>query len=86
GTIYEDELQDYFSKHPSKSVLVLLCVRLGLNNINDEYIESFYDLFESGKGYKFAGIAGGKPFKSLYFFDRKGNSLVYSDPHHVSNY
>lgn len=86
GTIYEDELQDYFSKHPAKSVLVLLCVRLGLNSINDEYIESFYDLFESGKGYKFAGIAGGKPFKSLYFFDRKGNSLVYSDPHHVSNY
>lgn len=86
GTIYEDELMDYFNAPNSKSVLVLLCVRLGLNKINDEYIESFYQLFDSGEGYKFAGIAGGKPFKSLYFFDKKDNSLIYADPHHVSNY
>lgn len=86
GTLYEDELTEYFKLNTSKSVLVLLCVRLGLNKINDEYINSFYDLFDSGNDYKFVGIAGGKPYKSLYFFDKKENFLVYADPHHVSNY
>lgn len=86
GTLYEDKLAEYFEMNNSKSVLVLLCVRLGLDKINDEYIGSFYDLFESGNDYKFVGIAGGKPYKSLYFFDKKENFLVYADPHHVSNY
>lgn len=86
GTIYEDELTEYFKLNSSKSVLVLLCVRLGLNKINDEYISSFYDLFDFGKDYKFVGIAGGKPYKSLYFFDKKDDVLVYADPHHVGDY
>lgn len=86
GTLYEDELEEYFEKNSSKSVLVLLCVRLGLDKINDGYVSSFYELFDSGNDYKFVGIAGGKPYKSLYFFDKKENFLVYADPHHVSNY
>ncbi|XBW36703.1 hypothetical protein QEN19_002278 [Hanseniaspora menglaensis] len=96
GTIYEDEFEKAIQKKNSNnkesSVLVLLCVRLGIENINEEYYESLLDLFhkkfvDKENNFAFVGIAGGKPFKSLYFFDGdEEKNLIYADPHYVTNY
>ncbi|KAL6927984.1 hypothetical protein ACO0SA_004608 [Hanseniaspora valbyensis] len=99
GTIFEDEVENAFverdnhNTNKESSVLVLLCVRLGLEQINEDFYDSLLTLFDkkfvdkTEKNFNFVGIAGGKPFKSLYFFDVDNeNNLIYSDPHYVTNY
>lgn len=63
-----------------KPVIVLLPVRLGVDELNPVYHKSLKALFGIPQ---FTGIAGGKPCKSLYFVARQGNELFYLDPHIV---
>lgn len=94
GNIYEDEVERAINeKHnENSSVLILLCVRLGIDKINDKFFVSLLDLFNRNflgntNNCNFVGIAGGKPFKSLYFFDVDDlSNLIYVDPHFVTSY
>ena len=65
----------------NKPVLVLLPLRLGLNNgVNPIYYASIIQYFTLPQC---AGIAGGRPSSSYYFVGTQGDSLFYIDPHYT---
>lgn len=72
GDIYDDQIQEF-------PVLLLLPLRLGIDHINNVYQSSLFQLLDVPQS---AGIAGGKPSSSLYFFGYQGSSLLYLDPHY----
>ena len=61
-------------------LLVIIPLRLGLNNINDCYIKTLCSFLELRYS---VGIIGGKPNHSLYFIGHQGDNLKYMDPHYV---
>lgn len=80
GDIYE---QDLFKvtiddNETFKPTLVLLGVRLGIDNVNAIYWDSLKDILSSSES---VGIAGGRPSSSHYFFGYQGDYLFYLDPH-----
>ncbi|EDK37561.2 hypothetical protein PGUG_01658 [Meyerozyma guilliermondii ATCC 6260] len=75
GDIYDDQIQTF-------PVLLLLPLRLGIDHVNNVYHSSLLQLLEVPQS---AGIAGGKPSSSLYFFGYQGTSLLYLDPHYPQN-
>ncbi|OEJ88594.1 putative cysteine protease ATG4 [Hanseniaspora osmophila] len=83
GTIYLDEVDRMFEKDDSLSrktnVLILLCVRLGLSNLNEYYWNDIKGLL--GLEGNTCGISGGKPSSSFYFFGYSNDVLLYLDPH-----
>ena len=63
-----------------RPTLVFVPVRLGLQALNDVYIEPIKAVFEFPQT---IGVLGGKPRGALFFIGVQGDSLVYLDPHSV---
>ncbi|CAG8509522.1 8297_t:CDS:2 [Acaulospora morrowiae] len=62
-----------------KSVLILVAIRLGIDNINPIYYDALKACFKFPQS---VGIAGGKPSSSYYFIGTQADDLFYLDPHH----
>ena len=60
----------------------LVWVRLGLETVPDEYFEPVKKLFNIPQ---WVGIMGGKKNKALYFVGHEGDSLIFLDPHYVTD-
>lgn len=76
--LYDDELKQLF-KEENSSVLVLLPMRLGIEQVNEYYYDSILQLLRSKYS---VGISGGKPSSSFYFLGYQSPSqLIYFDPH-----
>ncbi|OAD52853.1 Cysteine protease ATG4B [Eufriesea mexicana] len=67
-------------KTPSqwKPLLLLIPLRLGLNEINPIYINGLKTSFKIPQS---LGVIGGKPNLALYFIGCVGNEVIYLDPH-----
>ena len=76
GTIYKD----CFIQENWKTTIVFIPLRLGLNDINSEYIESIKKTFELHQS---LGIVGGKTGSSFYFIGYENDKLLCLDPHKV---
>lgn len=72
GDIYDNDITQF-------PLLLLLPLRLGIDHINAVYHDSLLQLLAVPHA---AGIAGGKPSSSLYFFGFQDSSLLYLDPHY----
>jgi len=76
ATIFLDKLLELFETNDS--VLLLIPLRLGLQEINEQYLPELRNWLNN----KYCvGFVGGKPRKSLYFFGFQGEQLLYLDPH-----
>lgn len=58
--------------------LILLPIRLGIDNVNPVYWDALKNLLAFPQA---IGIAGGRPSSSHYFFGFQNNDLFYLDPH-----
>ncbi|KAH3672431.1 hypothetical protein WICMUC_004267 [Wickerhamomyces mucosus] len=58
--------------------LILLGVRLGVENVNSLYWQSLRDILSLEES---VGISGGRPSSSHYFLGYQGDFLFYLDPH-----
>jgi len=65
------------------SVLILVPLRLGLRELNDEIYGAA--LIQALKFPQSVGMVGGKPGHSLYFCGSQGRKLVFLDPHTVQS-
>lgn len=74
GEIYENDID--FSD--GKPVLLLLGLRLGIENVNSIYYSSLKNILTISQS---VGIAGGRPSSSHYFFGYQGDYLFFLDPH-----
>jgi cysteine protease ATG4 len=81
GNIYLDRIEEK-SENWTNSVFVVLPLRLGLNTILPEYLESVKKIFSISQN---VGIAGGKDYSALYFIGLTDltDNLIYLDPHIV---
>ncbi|CAO2622860.1 Cysteine protease ATG4A [Lemmus lemmus] len=72
------------SKGPSamcpawKPLLLIVPLRLGINQINPVYIEAFKECFKMPQS---LGALGGKPNNAYYFIGFLGDELIFLDPH-----
>ncbi|TPX31071.1 hypothetical protein SmJEL517_g05490 [Synchytrium microbalum] len=87
GVIYRTDLTSIWAKDgdptqsPSPvSVLILIPLRLGLDQLNPVYFPALQSCFEIPQC---VGIAGGKPNHSLFFVGVESDKLVFLDPHHL---
>lgn len=64
-------------------LLLILPLRLGLNEFNEEYKEPIKRCFELEQ---IVGMIGGRPNSAFYFYGITDDSLLYLDPHEVQNY
>lgn len=76
NTIYKD----CFSSQDWKTTVIFIPLRLGLKDINSEYIDSIKKTFELSQS---LGIVGGKAGASFYFIGYENEDLLYLDPHKV---
>jgi len=65
-----------------QNILILIPLRLGLTNINDQYLKYLFDFLELPQS---VGFIGGKPTKSFYFVGYQNNDFIYLDPHNNQN-
>jgi len=63
-----------------RPVLLLVPLRLGLEQLNAEYVPCLQAMFELPQS---LGIIGGRPRRSHYFVGCQGDQLLYLDPHEV---
>ncbi|RHZ84562.1 hypothetical protein Glove_79g130 [Diversispora epigaea] len=68
-----------FSNKDFQSILILVAIRLGINNLNPVYYDALKAYFRFPQS---VGIAGGKPSSSYYFIGTQADGLFYLDPHH----
>ncbi|CCH41822.1 putative cysteine protease atg4 [Wickerhamomyces ciferrii] len=80
GDIYENDVFKVAKDENGvfKPILILLGLRLGIDNINPVYWDSLKAILNSKES---IGIAGGRPSTSHYFFGFQGDHLFYLDPH-----
>lgn len=80
GDIYENDVFKVAKDDTGvfQPVLILLGVRLGVENINKLYWNSLKSILQSSQS---VGISGGRPSSSHYFFGFQGDYLFYLDPH-----
>ncbi|CAR21709.1 cysteine protease ATG4 [Lachancea thermotolerans CBS 6340] len=78
GDVYEEDVGPILEREPQATILLLLGVKLGLNNVNSRYWPDVKHILGSSFS---VGIAGGRPSSSLYFFGYQGDYLFYLDPH-----
>lgn len=91
GALYKDlvaeRLKEKNNQGQTQSVLILIPLRLGIDNLNPIYISAIKNFFEIPNC---CGIAGfplinlnfsGRPNSSLYFIGIEGDNLIYLDPH-----
>ncbi|GMM34694.1 cysteine protease [Saccharomycopsis crataegensis] len=82
GEIYEKDMLQYFQQgEDDKAVLILLGMRLGIDNVNVIYYSPLKQVLSLKQS---VGIAGGRPSSSHYFFGYQDDYLFFLDPH-VSN-
>ena len=85
GNIFFDKIHKKVAK--GNGVLVSVPVRLGLNDIQPEYLECLKKVFHFESS---CGIAGGMDYKALYFVgminpEGEDPKLMYLDPHFVQD-
>ncbi|KAG9018739.1 Cysteine protease atg4 [Tulasnella sp. 427] len=68
------------SKWGGRSVLLLICIRLGIDGVNPVYHDGLKEIFTWPQS---VGISGGRPSSSYYFVGQQAGSLFYLDPHHT---
>ena len=83
GNIFYDKIHKKVAK--GNGVFVCVPVRLGLNDIQPEYLECLKKVFHFESS---CGIAGGMDYKALYFVgminpEGEDPKLMYLDPHFV---
>lgn len=80
GDIYQDELFKIsnWGTQNSKPVLILSGIRLGVKSVNAVYWDFLKYLLSIPNA---AGIAGGRPSSSHYFFGYQDDYFFYLDPH-----
>lgn len=61
-----------------KPLLLMIPLRLGLNDINPIYIPALKKCFEMEEN---CGMIGGRPNQALYFLGYVGDEVLYLDPH-----
>lgn len=61
-----------------KPLLLMIPLRLGLNDINPIYIPALKKCFEIEEN---CGMIGGRPNQALYFIGYVGDEVLYLDPH-----
>ena len=80
GNIYLDKILQK-SEDWTNSVFLTVPIRLGLNYILPEYLESIKAVYTMNQN---VGIAGGRENSALYFVGISDtNNLIYLDPHYV---
>ncbi|GEQ66821.1 hypothetical protein JCM33374_g484 [Metschnikowia sp. JCM 33374] len=77
--LYDNEIEAHFTRGAGP-ILVLFPIRLGIDNVNDYYHPSLFQLLSLKQS---VGIAGGKPSSSYYFFGYQDSELLYLDPHNL---
>lgn len=81
--VIEDILeQQDLETHTFQPLLLMVNLRLGINEINPIYLDSLKSLFEV-KGC--VGMIGGRPNQALYFFGYVGEEALFLDPHTTQN-
>ncbi|KAI9495554.1 hypothetical protein BDB00DRAFT_760092 [Zychaea mexicana] len=82
GVVYRNAVEDAATgKRPRdefQSILVLVAIRLGIDQLHPTYYPALKACFQLPW---FVGIAGGRPNSSLYFLGMQGDDLIYMDPH-----
>ena len=82
GNIFLDRISKK-SEQWSNGIFLIVPLRLGLNRIEPEYLQSIREVFTTMKDQS-VGIAGGKDFSALYFVGMSdSDKLLYLDPHFV---
>jgi len=77
------------SKHPKgictewNPLLLIVPLRLGLNEFNMEYKDSIKKCFQLEQS---VGMIGGKPNQAYFFYGYADDDLLYMDPHEVQHY
>ncbi|CAJ0944995.1 unnamed protein product, partial [Ranitomeya imitator] len=61
-----------------RPLLLVVPLRLGINQINPVYIDAFKECFKMPQS---LGALGGKPNNAYYFIGFSGDELIYLDPH-----
>jgi cysteine protease ATG4 len=79
GNIYLDKIERKFDNW-TKSLFVVVPLRLGLNYIPVEYLVSVKEIFTFQSN---VGIIGGRENSALYFVGFSDPDLIYLDPHYV---
>ena len=74
GILYKSEIRI------DKPLFIFIILRLGLDNIDENFKESLLRCFEIESC---IGIIGGKPSSSYYFYGYQNDNLLYLDPHIV---
>jgi cysteine protease ATG4 len=85
SNIFLDEIESLFKGNCS--VFVLIPVRLGIDSIQQQYLDQVKNLFQI---YQNVGIAGGKDHMALYLvghedINKESSGMFYLDPHMVQN-
>lgn len=80
GDLYENDVFKVAKDEDGnfQPLLILLGVRLGIENVNKLYWDSLKSILQSHES---VGISGGRPSSSHYFFGYQGDYLFYLDPH-----
>jgi cysteine protease ATG4 len=80
GYLYNNEIEENYTNGISS--LILIPIMLGIDKINDNYVETLLNCFELKQN---AGIVGGKPRQSFYFIGKQKENIFFLDPHIVKN-
>ncbi|KAI3387364.1 hypothetical protein SNEBB_003884 [Seison nebaliae] len=64
-------------------LLLLIPLRLGLNELNGEYVDQLKWSMDNEYS---VGFIGGRPNHALYFYGYRDDELLFLDPHTVQNY
>lgn len=80
NTVATDEIYELCTEEDSswKPLLLIVPLRLGLNEINSIYFNALKKCFEIPGT---VGMIGGRPNQALYFIGYVGNEALYLDPH-----
>ncbi|CAD8095647.1 unnamed protein product [Paramecium sonneborni] len=70
-------------KQQPKSLAIFLLTRIGLEEINKDYLPFLNDLIDLPY---FQGIIGGKDDKAYYILGRVNKKLIYLDPHYIQEH
>lgn len=73
-----DEVLEQQTSDEFTPVLILLPLRLGLNEINPIYIDGLKKILQMKST---IGIIGGRPNQALYFFGYADDEILFLDPH-----
>lgn len=84
NNIFLDEIEEIITEQ-KKSVFILIPLRLGLDNIQPQYLAQVKHLFTITQN---VGIAGGKDHMALYLcgiedINNPKSGFLYLDPHFV---